>query len=76
MYCKTPVITSNFEGAEEIVNHNETGYIVERNDIESLAIYMIKISDKSKNTQLINNAYKFVLKLNKDSENKYKGLIN
>jgi N-acetylgalactosamine-N,N'-diacetylbacillosaminyl-diphospho-undecaprenol 4-alpha-N-acetylgalactosaminyltransferase len=76
MYCKTPVITSNFEGAEEIVNHNETGYIVERNDIASLAMHMNQISDKSKNIQLINNAYKFVLKLNNDSENKYKGLIN
>ncbi|CAH6800797.1 Glycosyltransferase family 4 protein [Vibrio chagasii] len=38
--CEKPVIVSDVSGFKEVVIHEETGYIVEREDIESIVNYM------------------------------------
>jgi len=74
MYCKVPVIISNFDGAKEIVKHNETGFIVEKNDVAVLSLYMKQLINQN-NSKVIENAHKYILNLNNDSISKYKDLI-
>ena len=75
MYCKTPVVVSDFKGVDEIVCDNETGFIVNNFDIDMLAQILIKIVLKD-NSEMVINAYKHVNNLNEESLIKYRNLIS
>ncbi len=77
MYCKTPTIISDFEGAKELVIHKQNGFIVKRNNINILSDQILEmINNKNLSKKIITNAYNFVLKLNNESIKKYKHLID
>ncbi|MEN1969370.1 N-acetyl-alpha-D-glucosaminyl L-malate synthase BshA [Lentibacillus sp. N15] len=49
MSCEVPVIGTNVGGIPEVINHGETGYIVEPGELEQAAIYAISLlQDESK----------------------------
>jgi len=76
MYCKTPTIISDFDGAEELVIHKKNGFIVKRNNLKILSNQILEmINDKNLSKKIIINANDFVLKLNNESIKKYKELI-
>ena len=75
MYCKTPVIVSDFKGADEIVIHNKTGFIVQNNNIAMLSEYLRKIMTQN-NSDMVMNAYKYVNNLTQESLSKYRSLIS
>ena len=77
MYCKTPVIISNFEGAEELVNHKENGFIVEQNDVNDLSNSMLElIKNRDLRERMAEKSHEIVLKLNTESISKYESLLN
>ncbi|WP_164668779.1 N-acetyl-alpha-D-glucosaminyl L-malate synthase BshA [Virgibacillus doumboii] len=43
MSCEVPCIGTNIGGIPEVINHNETGYIVEPGDTEQAAEYAIQL---------------------------------
>lgn len=43
MQAKKPVIASNLGGLKEIVSHNETGFLVEPNDVEALFLALTEL---------------------------------
>ncbi len=48
MASKTPIVAANQGGIGEIVKHGETGFLVKRGDVESMADYVIRLlEDKS-----------------------------
>ena len=77
MICKTPVIVSDFEGVEDIVIDKETGYIVQRKNIEQLSKAMLFIIQNPNRIQPISeNAYQFAKQLSENSISNYSLLIN
>jgi len=45
--CEVPVIVSDVGGLPEVVNHNETGIVVERNNVLELSVAMRRLIDSS-----------------------------
>lgn len=77
MICNTPVIVSDFEGVEDIVLDKETGYIVQRKNIEQLSKTMLYIIQSPDLIQPITeNAYQFAKQLSENSISNYSLLIN
>ena len=77
MYCKTPTIISDFEGAEELINHKENGFIAKQNDVNDLSSYMLEmIKNNNLRKNMAARSYNFVLNLNTKSINRYKFLLN
>ncbi len=77
MYCKTPTIISDFEGAEELINHKENGFIAKQNDVNDLSSYMLEmIKNKNLRKKMAAKSYDFVLNLNARSINRYKFLFD
>lgn len=77
MICKTPVIVSDFEGVEDIVQDKETGYIVQRKNVEQLSKTMLYIIQNPDLIQPITeNAYQFVKQFSENSISNYSLLIN
>jgi len=77
MTCNTLCIVSSFNGADEIISHNINGYIVEKNNIEQLSDAMLKAADESIfKKRLIDNANKFVKKLNEKSIHIYQNILS
>lgn len=63
MACERPVIVSNVEGLPEIVEHEKTGYIVDKLEVNAFYYSMKKIlSDSQKQKKLGIAARKHVLK--------------
>ena len=77
MYCKTPTIISDFDGAEELINHKENGFIVKRNDLNDLSKYMLEmINNNNLRSTMASKSHEFVINLNAKSINKYKLLFS
>ena len=77
MICKTPVIVSDFEGVEDIVLDKETGYIVQRKNVEQLSKTMLYIIQNPNLIQPITeNAYQFTKQISEKSISNYSLLIN
>ena len=76
MYCRTPVIISDFEGSEEVVKNDNTGYIVPVNDIKTLSSRMNQIiNSKQKRNIFSTNAFNFVKNRNNISLKFYKDIV-
>lgn len=57
MSCEVPCIGTNVGGIPEVIDHNQTGYIVEVGDINRAASYAIDLlEDKTRLAQFSNNA--------------------
>lgn len=77
MYCKTPTIISDFDGAEELINHKENGFIAKQNDLNDLSKYMLEmINNNNLRNTMASKSHEFVLNLNTKSINKYKLLLS
>ena len=77
MICKTPVIVSDFEGVEDIVIDKETGYIVQRKNLEQLSKIMLYIIENpNRSRPITENAYKFAKQLSDNSISNYSLLLN
>tara|TARA_X000000368_G_scaffold417439_1_gene413832 strand:+ start:1 stop:1122 length:1122 start_codon:yes stop_codon:yes gene_type:complete len=77
MICKTPVIVSDFKGVEDIVLDKETGYIVQRKNLEQLSKTMLYIIENPNCSRPITeNAYQFAKQLSNNSISNYSLLLN
>ena len=58
--CGTPVVATKVGGAETVIRHGETGYIVKNNDpyclAESISQLMLKLNDHQELTSLIRSS--------------------
>jgi N-acetylgalactosamine-N,N'-diacetylbacillosaminyl-diphospho-undecaprenol 4-alpha-N-acetylgalactosaminyltransferase len=76
MYCKTIVIASDFLGVEDLIVHNQHGFIVPRTDIKGLSETMKKaINDNSEIEYIKASAFQRVMDLNEQSIKQYKSLV-
>lgn len=59
--CGVPVVVSDVGGLPEVTQHDETGYIVNHNDLDSIADVLLSLLlDKEKRKQLGKNGRAFV----------------
>ncbi len=58
-YCKTPVIANNVGGISELINHNHTGYLLEKGNEKGFAAHIIKMVnlDANEKNKRIEKAY-------------------
>jgi glycosyltransferase involved in cell wall biosynthesis len=80
--CNIPVISTNVGGVKDIVNENETGFVVTRNNPEKFAEKLLElIEDEKKREKMSQNGWSFVKdnfhysRLVKDMENYYLKLL-
>ena len=63
MACKVPVITTNVGGNNEIIEHNQTGILIEPNNTQKLLEEIMKLfTNPEVKNRLINSAYTNVQK--------------
>lgn len=76
MICKTPVIVSDFDGVEDLINNNKTGLIVQRNNIEQLSDAMnIILKNPDIRSQMRADAYQFAKEFSEKSIADYRSLL-
>ena len=80
--CNIPVISTNVGGVKDIVNENETGFVVPRNNPEKFAEKLLElIEDEKKREKMSQNGWSFVKdnfhyqRLVNDMENYYQNLL-
>lgn len=80
--CNIPIITTDVGGVRDIVNNNETGYIVPKNNAKIFAEKLLLLIEDEKNRKkLSQNGWSFVkdnfhyTRLVKDMESYYENLI-
>lgn len=62
MLAKNPIVASHNRGHDELVQHGSTGFLVEPDDSEEMAKYIIRLlTDKETRNTLGENARKFAL---------------
>lgn len=65
MASGTPVIGGNVGGTKELINHGKNGFLVEKDDVDQLAAYILEsVRDKDLKALLINEGYKTVENFN------------
>jgi len=63
MASKTPIVASNQGGIKEIIKHEQTGILVEKNKVKEMSENILRlINDKEYSKRLSSNAYKEVKK--------------
>lgn len=64
MFCKLPVISTNCGGMEELIRHNETGFITPVRDAKEMAVKLVDFSLKTAQELILitDRAYDFVSK--------------
>ena len=75
MYCKTVVISSNFNGVNDIAQDQKTAYIVEIDDIKALSELIQKIPFQSNVDDMTRLASEFVGDMNRESKRQYRNLL-
>jgi glycosyltransferase involved in cell wall biosynthesis len=80
--CNIPVISTDVGGVKDIVNENETGFVVPKNNSEKFAGKLLElIEDKKKREKMSQNGWSFVKdnfhyqRLVKDMEEYYKKML-
>lgn len=63
MASKTPIIASNQGGIKEIIKHEQTGLLIERNKVKAMSENILRLlNDKEYSKKLSSNAYRDVKK--------------
>lgn len=76
MYCKTLIIASDFKGIDDLIVHNEHGFIVQRSDVNGLSESIKKAIYGTLEIEAIKGkAFQRIIDLNKQSIIQYKSLI-
>ncbi len=61
MYAKTPVVAYNVGGVSEVVQHNQTGFLIEKGDEEGFVEALAQVKNNGKLATYVKNANELVV---------------